>query len=255
MTIRELQNCDFYNSTKENYFIIHGWKNSYKTESSVVIKDAVLGRTDFNVFVVDWGNIAIYNYITSQSAVKLVGEVVATFINDMVVSLKVSPKMFMLIGHSLGAHIAGCAGRGLNGSVRYIVGLDPAGPLFTLSNKDNRLDTSDAEFVQVIHTSTIFLGFSESIGHADYYPNGGKRQLGCSTDSFGGCSHARSYMYFVESILRGGFMAQACESYKQLQNGQCANGTRSYMGRIDLDTKASGNYYLHINKEAPFSIS
>nr|CAH7728372.1 unnamed protein product [Callosobruchus chinensis] len=61
------------------------------------------------------------------------------------------------------------------------MGLDPAGPFFTVKNLDNRLDSTDAKFVQVVHTNDGFLGFSGQLGHADYYPNGGKTQPGdCS---------------------------------------------------------------------------
>lgn len=63
-----------------------------------------------------------------------------------------------------------------------LAGLDPAGPLiqdyFSLKEK---LDKSDAEFVDVIHTDSTVFGYPESIGHADFYPNAGIRtQPGCS---------------------------------------------------------------------------
>jgi hypothetical protein len=41
----------------------------------------------------------------------------------------------------------------------------------------NRLHISDAQYVDVIHTSRIF-GIVYPIGHADYYPNGGTSQPG-----------------------------------------------------------------------------
>jgi len=35
-------------------------------------------------------------------------------------------------------------------------------------------------FVDVIHTAGGFVGYSDSIGHADFFPNGGKSpQPGC----------------------------------------------------------------------------
>jgi hypothetical protein len=72
--------------------------------------------------------------------------------------------------YSLGAHIAGLTGRILhitNGrKVGRITGLDPALPLF--DNKDStwRLRYKDAEFVDVYHTSMIWLKVD---GHADFY--------------------------------------------------------------------------------------
>ena len=45
---------------------------------------------------------------------------------------------------------------------------------------DFRLDSTDAQFVDVIHTSGTAFGFLAPIGHADFYPNSGKfPQPGC----------------------------------------------------------------------------
>lgn len=61
-------------------------------------------------------------------------------------------------------------------------GLDPARPLFELPlmHPRWRLERSDAEFVDIIHTCAGILGYKKSHGHADYYPNSGKpAQPGC----------------------------------------------------------------------------
>jgi hypothetical protein len=50
--------------------------------------------------------------------------------------------------------------------------LDPAGPTFSIPNPNNRLDVTDAKFVDVIHTSAGKSGIAQSIGHVDFYPNG-----------------------------------------------------------------------------------
>lgn len=59
--------------------------------------------------------------------------------------------------------------------------LDPAGPCFEGASADKRLSTSDAGFVDVIHTSKV-LGFISPLGHADFYPSGGGVQPGCFTN-------------------------------------------------------------------------
>ena len=83
-----------------------------------------------------------------------------------------------MIGHSLGAHICGYAGKRING-LGKITGLDPAGPYFENTDPIVRLDSKDAEFVDTIHTdgsATLLLGLGlmQPLGHVDFYPNGGK---------------------------------------------------------------------------------
>lgn len=59
--------------------------------------------------------------------------------------------------------------------------MDPAGPGFqVLLSTDMRLDETDAEFVDIIHTAAGSAGYYFPLGHADFYPNSGKPpQPGC----------------------------------------------------------------------------
>ncbi|XP_014396940.1 PREDICTED: pancreatic lipase-related protein 2 [Myotis brandtii] len=149
-----------------------------------------------------------------------------------------------LIGHSLGAHTAGEAGRRLGGSVGRITGLDPAEPGFQDTPEEVRLDPSDAMFVDVIHTDTSptvpYLGFgmSQKVGHLDFYPNGGKQMPGChrnilspffdvnglweGTLDFVACNHLRSYKYYSSSSINpDGFLGYPCASYEEFQENGC----------------------------------
>lgn len=87
-----------------------------------------------------------------------------------------------IIGHSLGAHIAGNMGRYFNGSVGRVTGLDPALPLFTATAADS-LHSNAALFVDVIHTDFPVFGDSTPRGSVDFYPNfGHTTQKGCDDD-------------------------------------------------------------------------
>ena len=63
-----------------------------------------------------------------------------------------------------------------------ITGLDPAGPLHINVNADLRLDKNDADRIDVIHTDIEGFGTKreDTVGHIDFFPNGGDRQPGCS---------------------------------------------------------------------------
>lgn len=90
-----------------------------------------------------------------------------------------------MYGHSLGAHVAGYAGKFLEGKLGRITAMDPAEPFFQQLPKSVRLDASDAKFVEAIHTDAKKyvpyggLGFSENVGHLNFWPNGGEQMPGC----------------------------------------------------------------------------
>lgn len=83
-----------------------------------------------------------------------------------------------ILGHSLGAHICGFAGRTFvkespgNQYLPRITGLDPARPCFNQGHKLDGLSRGDAEFVDIIHTNAGALGKRSTIGDADFWPNG-----------------------------------------------------------------------------------
>lgn len=92
---------------------------------------------------------------------------------------KISLNDFHLIGHSLGAHVMGFAGKKIkeqSGSkVRWITGLDPARPLFEEPKqpKQNRLSDEDGEIVECLHTDGGVNGFITPLGTIDFFANGG----------------------------------------------------------------------------------
>ncbi|GBO39841.1 Lipase member I, partial [Araneus ventricosus] len=94
----------------------------------------------------------------------------------------IEAKGIHLIGHSLGAHMAGVAGRQIS-NLERITALDPAGPLYYPIQVFPALSYEDANFVDVIHTSNLTTGYGyhEPIGDMDFYPNGGNSQPQCQT--------------------------------------------------------------------------
>lgn len=151
------------------------------------------------------------------------GPYVARFVTYLIDQGRMDIENVVLIGHSLGAHIVGIAGKKmLNHTLPKIVGLDPASPLFSLNELDRRLAKGDARYVEIIHSNAGILGLAEPLGNASFYPNGGKSQPGCGWDPINKCAHSRSYMYYAESIHNPvGFYGWQCGSYLDLIAGKC----------------------------------
>lgn len=55
--------------------------------------------------------------------------------------------------------------------------------MYEKSGPEDRLDETDAIFVDVMHTNAGKNGLNKSIGHMDFYPNGGEFQPGCKKTS------------------------------------------------------------------------
>ena len=117
-----------------------------------------------------------------------------------------------LVGHSLGAHVVGFMAKRVQalglGKLPRLTGLDPAYPFFELAGPEGRVDKTDAELVQILHTNSgwlwegclsfkvmrsldhckpalntcncIYLFVQEPLGHVDFYPAGGSHQPGCT---------------------------------------------------------------------------
>lgn len=243
-----------YNPSKQNIFVSHGWNCNHNSNVNKLIRAAMLQMHDVNLFIVDWSRPANLFYFSAKEAVPIVGVVQGNWINQMMAQWNLSPKDFGLMGHSLGAHVAGCTGAQVNGNVDFIVGLDPASPFYSLDNIHDRLDETDAAFVKVIHTNGALLGFFSALGHADYYPNGGRRQPGCGLDVTGSCAHSRSYKFLAESILSGGFTSLRCGSEEDFTNGRCSGNHQSYLGRYTIDKTAHGDYFLVTGESEPYSL-
>ncbi|KAM6184770.1 pancreatic lipase-related protein 2-like [Rhynchocyon petersi] len=176
---------------RKTRFIIHGFIDKGENKWLSDMCKNMFTVEEVNCICVDWRGGSRTTYSQAVQNVRVVGAQIAFLINVMRCSdppqkeLELCHENVHLIGHSLGAHVAGEAGKRLNGRVGRTTGLDPAEPYFQDTPKEVRLDPSDAMFVDVIHTDiapTIpFLGWgmSQKVGHLDFFPNGGRHMPGC----------------------------------------------------------------------------
>ncbi|KAL1789043.1 lipase member I, partial [Sigmodon hispidus] len=152
---------------------------------------------DVNLIVVDWNQGAttfIYNRAVKNT--KIVAERLKEPIENLL-NHGASLDNFHLIGVSLGAHISGFIGKLFHGQLGRITGLDPAGPKFSGKPSNDRLDYTDAKFVDVIHTDTNGIDFIK-------------------------CDHQRAVHFFLAAFeTTCKFVSFPCDSYNDFKNGLC----------------------------------
>lgn len=81
---------------------------------------ALANATNATVILVDYKNVSSCSYSRS---VQEIAPAVGGYLAQVITRLKLDTEKIELIGHSLGAHIAGYAGATLNGSLSRITGL------------------------------------------------------------------------------------------------------------------------------------
>ncbi|XP_053950866.1 uncharacterized protein LOC128858526 [Anastrepha ludens] len=269
--------------------IVHGFGSACPHVWIYEMKTALMAVEDCIVICVDWENGATFpNYVRAASNTRLVGKQLAMLLHNLKEYKGLNFSRTHLIGFSLGAHVSGFAGSQLPGLAR-ITGLDPAGPLFEAQHPKVRLDSTDAEFVDVIHSNgeNLILGGLGSwqpMGHVDFYPNGGRVQTGCSNLFVGAvtdfiwsaqtadeeegrslCNHRRAYKFFIDSVApRCMFPAYPCNSYDDFIKGDCfpcaqndediAEGVPrcGNMGYYANRSTGRGQLYLVTREEEPF---
>ena len=224
-----------FKATLSTKVLIHGFHNTVDNASwTVAMKDRWLDYDDLNVIIVDWTRGARGLYHQAIVNARVVGAMVAiqiqflvdTFSEDNKQQRYLNLSSFHLLGHSLGAHVSGYAGKRLSGRLGQITGLDPAGPLFEGLQPEARLWRTDATFVDVLHTDALFEGSIEPVGTVDFYPNGGVRQPGCirleGLLNAYHCNHYRAYMLYVDALSRRiRVFGTRCSNYLRYRLGRC----------------------------------
>ncbi|KAI9584802.1 phospholipase A1-like [Glossina fuscipes] len=254
-TIQSIDSSHF-NATNPTRITVHGWGSSKDDYLNYGACEAWLTRGDFNMIRVDWARARSVDYATSVLATKGVGKKIASLVDFLVKNYDLKLEDLEIIGHSLGAHVAGFAGKNIcSGQPHAIVGLDPALPMFHYNKPQGRLSSTDANYVETIQTNGGKLGFLQPIGKGAFYPNGGKKQPGCKPDPTGACSHGRSVTYYIEAIKIDNFASIKCEDYSDAVHNNCGTQYSSVrMGSVHNAYLVNGSYFVPVNKKTPFGM-
>ena len=202
-------------------FVTHGFTAGIESSWLYDIKDRIFrhDRRDNLVILVGWAAGAAPGWnpskIYRQAAANT--ETIGRYIGSIAHAIKTRQQNMHVygVGHSLGSHVMGWAGREsilFSNQFNRITALDPAGPCWETNNIDKRLRISDADLVDVIHTDgyqrfippQMHFGTLLRLGHIDFYPNWGRRmQPGCGRTMVA-CSHSRAIDLYIWSIAHPG---------------------------------------------------
>ncbi|CAH1637298.1 unnamed protein product [Spodoptera littoralis] len=239
-----------FNANRPTVIIAHGWLSNQFTSTNYIIRNAYLRKSDVNVIVLDWRRLAASDYVTATRGVPAVGRGLGQFLNFLNRVTGAAFNSMHIVGFSLGAHLVGNAGRELGGRAARVTALDPAGPLWNYNS--NRVNSNDGIYVEAIHTdggsSAGALGIGMNVANADFYPNGGVSQPGCSTNL---CNHNRAVEFFAASVTYNHFVGRQCSNSIQVSTNTC-RGNELRMGNDDLRKTGSGMYRLDTGRTYPY---
>ncbi|KAI4462427.1 lipase [Holotrichia oblita] len=111
---------------------MHGWIGTILNDVNIETKAAIFeSGKPANIFVVDWSIPAGQFYPFAVWSIPSVGQIIANYIDEMINHFGIDGSDFILVGHSIGAHLAGVVGSNLNGTIGHIVELDPVWEIFS----------------------------------------------------------------------------------------------------------------------------
>ncbi|KAM6916563.1 inactive pancreatic lipase-related protein 1-like [Xenentodon cancila] len=271
-----------YGGRRKTRFVIPGYLVKGDEDWPQSMCKAVVQKENVNCIAIEWKKGVKTRFVQAVHNARVVAAQVAYMITFLMGQYNQNAERFHIIGHCVGAHAAGEAGSRIPGLAR-ISGLDPTEPYFQGTNASVRLDTSDATFVDVIHTdglpfsSKLGLGMTESVGHINFYPNGGELMPGCSankgrpteldsiwegTSDFDPCNHVRAYEYYTESVGKPqGFAGFPCSDEDSFAAGKCfpcADSKCPLMGHradefVPTDGISKTKYFLNTGRKSPFA--
>ncbi|ALC39639.1 maker506, partial [Drosophila busckii] len=237
--------------------IIHGYTGHRDFAPNNWIRPVLVLKKSANVISIDYGPLVREGcYFQAVRNSRLASECLAQLINKLFEMDWMRPDKLHVIGYSLGAQVAGQLSNYVEQKLDHITGLDPAKPLFVNAPNALKLDKSDAEFVDIIHTDPFERGMLLPLGHADFYPNGGgSYQPGCQNEIMRStCNHDRAPQFYAESIdSTVGFWGLKCENMIKYAEQDCGDPTYALMG-YGVPKTTRGSYFLPTGDHKPFAL-
>ncbi|KAI1290866.1 Pancreatic lipase-related protein 2 [Halotydeus destructor] len=251
-----------------------GWRNTNLTDF-IVMKDKLMAVGYRQVLLVNYSKtVDTLDYIQSMVNAQYVGRRLGLLLQNAMNRTDLKPKNTYLVGFSMGCQVVHFAGKwvidklGPESKIERITALDPGAPL-TDGYPGSQVSSQDAIFVDVIHTSAGYrrlqlvpsflfqrLGFTQPLGHVDFYPNGGAYQRHCGPLDHYGCRHSFVKVYYLNSFADCDYKSTRCRSLDVFKRQNYCNATdrsdTSRMGFFADKQNGRGVQVLTAGRETPF---
>lgn len=182
------EDIDYYENINPHcrtIFLIHGWYPDQYNAFDKSYEELLAKEKCCNVVNVLWRfEDDTDGYYETAKRIPAVAAHVAEHIVELH-QFGLLQHLVEIVGHSMGAHIAGTAARIANRRGRVVdvlLALDPCGPGFTdydLTYAKYKLTSKDASRVISLYTNQNYLGSSEPTGDVVFFANDGSNQPGC----------------------------------------------------------------------------
>lgn len=106
-----------FNSTLKLTFIVHGYTQNGNEGWIKTMRKELMKRAKMNIIVVDWGRGSGLMYSTAVHNTPKVGSDIARLLHSLHKRHNYDVAKVHVIGHSLGAHVAGFAGAKIKGKM------------------------------------------------------------------------------------------------------------------------------------------
>ncbi|GBP81699.1 Lipase member H-B [Eumeta japonica] len=215
---------------------------------------------NYNVILTDYQRFSTVHYPLASRLMRPVGKHIGEILANLT-SQGLDSSKLELLGFSLGGQTVSFVAkrfRDITGTnVSRITALEPSGPCFRTLGPEERLDASDADFVDVIHTNIDGYGMATPLGHVNFYVNGGEYQpsqidfIPCDAT----CSHFKCLPIWFSAVKNPGkFVAVRCRSVQNAREHRCDEGLvkeTNVLG-LEVDRNRPGIYYLATTGTYPY---
>ncbi|XP_013190606.2 lipase member H-A [Amyelois transitella] len=246
---------------KRTLFYIPGWMDNIKLPMGPIM-ERIYKVKGYNVWILEEVTFVIEEFPIAARAVKAIGAHVGELLANLTtLQPKFDPKKLDFLGLSLGGQTMSFIAKSftkLTGQkVSRLSGMDASGPCFRNRGPEDRIDASDADFVDLVMTNIDGLGMAAPVGHANFYVNGGETQPGdfywmnCGSV----CSHSRGYTIWAASLMfPNSFVGIKCDSVQDARNRNCYDRKpleTNLMGP-NADRNKPGIYYVATRNLFPY---